>query len=179
MPFKKNKFGLVAITMLGAFMIPAFVSTANAGSFSSAPVGSANIDAATNGYVNTNYHYKRGAAHFNAKEYSKASQSFRRVLRQIPYDANTNYYMATIKTLTGQDKRAIPYYRKALKQYDDNAVLMVGLAVSYARVNKRDKAKAILNKLEYASAECERTCEEAPIIAGALLVVSEALITAE
>ncbi len=51
----------------------------------------------------------------------------------------------------------------ALKHYGEDAVLMAGLAVSYIRIGKHDKAQFILMKLEIAPDACNNVCEKAPL----------------
>ena len=179
----KIKYGLVAVI---AGLMPAL--TANAGGSSMTnrsnvvPTG---VSITNNGTPadmdngNPSHHLRRGAAHYEAKDYDMASKFFRRVLQKRPRDAKANVYMASIKSMRGDYKNAIPYYNRSLRTFQNDPALLAGLGISYAKTEKYDRAARILTRLETSSKACDNTCEQAPMIAASLHILSLAMYSAE
>ena len=119
--------------------------------------------------------YLLGVEKFNAKDYTAAEKAFRKVLTHKPRHAKTNYYMGAISALRGKDKQAIRYYKKSLKSYKSNPIIMANLGVSYAKIDKQKKAKSILSTLKSNSNNCNNNCANSEMIADAIHVLSEAL----
>jgi len=128
--------------------------------------------------VNTSFQYKSGVKHFPAKKFDKAYMAFSRVLREKPYDANANYYMARVSAARGDHDRAIGNYKLALSHYTGSPILLAGLGGSYVKSNQPDKAREILVKLESMSKNCDNVCTDAPLIATSLHVVAMSIYPA-
>ncbi len=165
--------GLAAIVLVSAFITPGVVLTANAGqpmhNLSGYPVYD------TGRFINTEYHYKRGVKHFEARDYTKAYKSFYQVLLEKPQDANTNYYMARVMAMRGNHRGAISKYKQALRYYTNSPILLAGLGNSYVKSNQQLKARNIMAKLDNMSNDCNNTCEDAPQIAVSLHIVALSL----
>lgn len=164
----KIKYGLIA-AMVG--LMPAL--TAYAGSDSTSLNNGAGLAGANNG--NPSYHFKRGVIHFEAKNYDKASKAF----HKVQYDPRASVYMASIKTNRGHYKSAIPYYNHSLKTFEGNPALLAGLGLSYTKIEKYDRAAQVLTRLEASSEACDNTCEQAPMIAASLHILTMAMYPAE
>ena len=185
---QKAKYVLLAAAFPYLLAAPQFSISADAQPRSNMAARSAVIGHAANSLdsansyghekTNTEHYYQRGVELFEAKEYDKAYSMLRRVLRVKPYDANTNFYMARVQSMRGNHKKAVSNYQKTLRQYKDSPILLAGLGSSYAKINQREKANAILDRLETASLSCNNVCEDAPVIATSLHVVAISLYPA-
>lgn len=161
-----------------ALLMPASVMARPAGSTISGIGGNSSLTN-TSGYhddsVNTQYRYRKGVKHFNNGNYDRAYKSFLTVLQAKPQDANANFYMARVKVMRNDHKRAIPNYKAALKHYKGNATILAALGSSYAKINKLDEARSILARLEIAKANCDGTCANADRISASVNIVAFAL----
>lgn len=125
--------------------------------------------------LNTQYLYKKGVSAFEDGNYHKAQTAFSTILYSIPRDANTNYYMARVRAMRGDHKGAIKNYSIALAGHKGNAILMAGLGQSYAKADRLEDARAILEKLETASVKCAGTCSQDHILKVSIEVVTTAM----
>lgn len=119
--------------------------------------------------------YKKGLEALQAQNYKDADRAFKRVLQSIPRDPNSNYMAGMASAGLGELKDASRYFEKAVK-YDANLIpAQQELGITWAKLDKPDKAKAVLDDLKQRSTACADTCPQAADLKAAIPAVEAAL----
>ncbi|MCL1635696.1 tetratricopeptide repeat protein [Luteimonas sp. SX5] len=119
--------------------------------------------------------YKKGLEALQAQNYKDADRAFGRVLQSLPRDPNTNYMAGLARAGLGELKQASRLFEKAIK-YDDNLIpAHQELGIAWAKLEKPDKAKAVLDDLKQRAAACADACPQAADLKAAIPAVEAAL----
>ncbi len=119
--------------------------------------------------------YKKGLEALQAQNYKDADRAFGRVLQSLPRDPNTNYMAGLARAGLGELKDASRFFEKAVK-YDDNLIpAHQELGIAWAKLEKPDKAKAVLDDLKQRAATCADACPQAADLKAAIPAVEAAL----
>lgn len=119
--------------------------------------------------------YKKGLEALQAQNYKDADRAFGRVLQSLPRDPNTNYMAGLARAGLGELKDASRFFEKAVK-YDENLIpARQELGVTWAKLEKPDKAKAVLDDLKQRAAACADACPQAADLKAAIPAVEAAL----
>jgi tetratricopeptide (TPR) repeat protein len=119
--------------------------------------------------------YKKGLEALQAQNYKDADRAFGRVLQSLPRDPNTNYMAGLARAGLGELKDASRFFEKAVK-YDENLIpARQELGVTWAKLEKQDKAKAVLDDLKQRAAACADACPQAADLKAAIPAVEAAL----
>lgn len=107
---------------------------------------------------NLPYQFNRGMHHFENGDYDSASRAFNRVLRDLPRDPLSNYYMGLSKQQQGNHKKAIKHLAYIHKLYQSSPQVYVALGRSLVADGQLQKAQNLLTDLDDLSAKCGETC---------------------
>lgn len=119
--------------------------------------------------------YKKGLEALQAQNYKDADRAFGHVLQSLPRDPNTNYMAGLARAGLGEMKQASRFFEKAVK-YDDNLIpAHQELGIAWAKLEKPDKAKAVLDDLKKRAATCADACPQAADLKAAIPAVEAAL----
>lgn len=119
--------------------------------------------------------YNNGVEALQAQRYEDAERAFGRVLRATPRDANSNFMAGLARAGQGELKAARRYYEKAIK-YDGNLILAhQELGITWAKLGKPDKSRAVLEDLKQRAASCADACTQATDLKAAIPAVEAAL----
>lgn len=119
--------------------------------------------------------YKKGLEALQAQNYKDADRAFGHVLQSLPRDPNSNYMAGMARAGLGELKDASRFFEKAIK-YDDNLIpAHQELGITWAKLEKPDKAKAVLDGLKQRAAACGDTCPQAADLKAAIPAVEAAL----
>jgi len=119
--------------------------------------------------------YKKGLDALQAQNYKEADRAFKRVLQSLPRDANSNYMAGLARAGLGELKDASRYFEKAVKYNADLIPAQQELGITWAKLEKPDKAKAVLDDLKQRSAACADACPQAADLKAAIPAVEAAL----
>lgn len=163
---------LIAIATLALGGAPALAGGGGGSSGSSAPSSSGpSYDPVEE--------YQKGVEHLKAGEYAKAERAFKRVTKVARKDANTRYMLGLAHYGQEEYKSAAKSLERAIK-YDAKLYQAHGkLGVSYLKIDKVEKAEAVLSKLRTAEETCANACPEASRIAAAVAEIEAAKSPAE
>lgn len=82
-------------------------------------------------------------------EFQESNELLADLVRQFPDDAVVNYQYAVSLDLLGQERRAVPFYERAIElglPSDETQKAIVGLGSSYRALGEYEKSKAVFEK---------------------------------
>ena len=158
---------LIAVATLALSGAPALAGGGGGSSGSSAPSSSGpSYDPVEE--------YQKGVEHLKAGEYAKAERAFKRVTKVAKKDANTRYMLGLAHYGQEEYKAAAKSLERAVK-YDAALYHAHGkLGVSYLKIDKAEKADAVLSTLRDAEEACAGTCPETSKITAAIAEIEAA-----
>lgn len=149
-----NKNGLIAaavfaVSALGAAPTVALAAGGGGGGGGSLPSSSSGprVDPAQS--------YREGIEALEAQDYREAEKKFGEVLSVARDNPEANYYMGVAKVGRGKDKRAIRYFKRAVKERSDFVEAREQLALALVATEKQDEAVEQLEALQSIRAGCD------------------------
>jgi len=118
--------------------------------------------------------YQSGVEALKAGEYKKAERAFKRVTKVAKRDANTRYMLGLAHLGQEEYKAAAKSLEKAVKYDAKLYQAHAKLGTIYVKLEKAEKADAVLAELQAASEACAAACPEANAIGAAIAEVEAA-----
>lgn len=97
---------------------------------------------------NTDTYYNRGLTHLNIRYYKQAKKDFDKSLRFDANNASAYFFRGASHLLLGKYIKAITDFKTALKYNPSDYEAILGLALTYYKVNDLESAKLNLKKAE-------------------------------
>jgi tetratricopeptide (TPR) repeat protein len=119
--------------------------------------------------------YRAGVEALQQGNFKDARRAFDRVLAVSPADANANYMAGLARSGLKDNKGAVRFYSKAIKNDDNLIAAHKQYGLSLAATGQRDKAQAELDALKARATTCAGSCPQAADLDDAVKAISAAL----